>query len=696
MAGGGVKLEGSILPRTSLPSVSYLRKGCRRQDAGRLSCLIRWFSIMATTAPQPPSADLVASPVSTVPAKERPVPPPKSSGLVWIGLSVGAVLILVIGTGVFLWVRNVVGGTDLSKLKLHPVSKSDLVVTVVEDGNLESAQNVEIKSRVEGTTTILKIVEDGSRVKKGDVLVELDSAALEEQITQQRIAVNRAEATMVQAEKDLEVAIISKQEYAEGTFRQQLQDAEAQITIALENLRTAENTLAHTERMFRKGYVSKLQLESQQFAVKTAKLNLASAETAKEVLVKYTKPKMLEDLQAQIDAARTRASSEKEAYELELAKLKRLEEQLKNCTIVAPQDGMVVYANERSGRFGSQQGVQIEEGASVRERQTILRLPDLDRMQVKVNVHESKVEDLAVGMEADIKVQDRTFHGKVVSIASQPEPTSWFSGNIKEYATIVRIDGQPKNLKPGMTAEVTIKVAELKDVLTVPVSAVVEIGDRFYCWVASASGIQRRELKLGLTNDEFVEVKDGVVEGDLVIRNPLAVVPERERTEIEASEKARADEGTRGGGKSAKSGAGHGAKSGGRKKSGRMMDFKQLDKNGDGVVTKDELPERAQGYFDRMDANGDGKIDAQEQEAIRKRFSGAKKKSSGGEARKGGSGEGGGSSLIGRFDQDGDGKISKDEAPSWMQGAFERFDKNGDGFIDSSEVEAMRRNRKKQ
>ena len=97
-----------------------------------------------------------------------------------------------------------------------------------------------------------------------------------------------------------------------------------------------------------------------------------------------------------------------------------------------------------------------------------------------------------------------------------------------------------------------------------------------------------------------------------------------------------------------------------------------------------------------MDANGDGKIDAQEQEAIRKRFSGAKKKSSGGETRKSRSGEGGGGSLIGRFDQDGDGKISKDEAPSWMQGAFDRFDKNSDGFIDSSEVEAMRRNRKKQ
>ncbi len=647
---------------------------------------------MATTAPQPKSADIVASPAGPIPSESKAVPPARSGGGGWwIGLSIGTVVLIGIVIGAVFWMRSVMGNTDKEKLKLFTVAKGPLLVTVTEDGNLESAQNVEIKSRVEGTTTILKIVEDGSRVKKGDVLVELDSAQLEEQITQQRIAVNRAEATMVQAEKDLQVAIISKQEYAEGTFRQQLQDAEAQITIALENLRTAENTLAHTERMFRKGYVSKLQLESQQFAVKTAKLNLASAETAKEVLVKYTKPKMLEDLQAQIDAARTRASSEKEAYELELAKLKRLEEQLKHCTITAPQDGMVVYANERSGRFGSQQGVQIEEGASVRERQTILRLPDLSRMQVKVNVHESKVEDLAVDMEARVKVQDRVFFGRIVSIASQPEPTSWFSGNIKEYATIVRIDGEPENLKPGMTAEVVIKVAELENVTTVPVSAVVEKGGKYYCWVYTPRGVQRRELRLGMTNDEYVEVKDGVEVGDRVIRNPLSVVPESQQAELDGVKKSEDGKGFGGGsGKRPPGAPGETRRPGGGKKSGRKMDFKQLDKDGDGVITREELPEPMRPFFDRMDTNQDGKIDAEEQEAIRKRRAGASGKRGGGS-----SGGGGGANRLLQYDKDGDGKISKEEAPSWMQGMFGRLDGNGDGLIDQSEMEAMRRRAKK-
>ncbi|HHM12882.1 MAG TPA: HlyD family efflux transporter periplasmic adaptor subunit, partial [Planctomycetaceae bacterium] len=421
--------------------------------------------------------------------------PTESSGAGWL---IALVALVLVGGGVggaAYYASNQTGETN--KNELYAVAKRDLLVSVTEDGNLESAANVDIKCRVEGGSTILKIVEDGSRVNEGDVLVELDSSQLEEQITQQRIAVNKAQASMVQAEKDLAVAVISKQEYLEGTFRQDVQNADAQITIAMENLRTAENTLEHVKRMFRKGYVSKLQRESQEFAVKTAKLELESAKIAKEVLEKYTKAKMLEDLQAKIDAARTRASSEKEAYELEKSKLKRLEEQLENCIIKAPQSGMVVYANEQRSRFSSSQGPSIEEGATVRERQTILRLPDLSRMQVKVNVHESKVDKLEVGMRAITTIQGRQFPGEVVSIASQPEATSFWQGNVKEYATIVKIEGSPKDLKPGMTASVEIQVNYLKDVIAVPVSCVVEIGGKHFAWIKEGDTAVKRRLRLG-------------------------------------------------------------------------------------------------------------------------------------------------------------------------------------------------------
>ena len=80
--------------------------------------------------------------------------------------------------------------------------------------------------------------------------------ALEEQISQQRITFEKARSASIQARKDYEVAQITVEEYLEGTYKKEVQDADAQITIAMENLRTAQNTLEHTQRMFRKGVMS--------------------------------------------------------------------------------------------------------------------------------------------------------------------------------------------------------------------------------------------------------------------------------------------------------------------------------------------------------------------------------------------------------------------------------------------------------
>lgn len=408
-------------------------------------------------------------------------------------------------------------------LQTHAAKRGELVVTITEDGNLESADNLDIKCEVAGGSTILWIVEDGKTVTQGDPLVRLESSQLEEQISLEKIAYEKARASHIQADKDYETAKISVQEYLEGTFRQSLQDMEAKITIAMANLRSAENSLEHTDRMFRKGYVNSLQLEAQQFAVERAKLDLESAKTAKFVLEEFTKRKTLTTLNSQFSAAEAKKNSEKAAFELEEARLKRLEGYLKKCRIEAPKTGMAVYANENRGRWGNQQS-EIKEGAQVRDQQTILRLPDLGKMQVKVTVHESKVERIQRGMRAGIRIQGREFQGSVISVATQPEPGSWFSAAVKEYATIVKVDGQSEHLLPGMTAEVEILVAHLKNVITVPVAAVFELAGHTFCYVTTGDKVDRRAVEVGLSNDKFVELKKGVEEGDTVVLNPRSLL----------------------------------------------------------------------------------------------------------------------------------------------------------------------------
>jgi HlyD family secretion protein len=426
-----------------------------------------------------------------------------------------------------------------------------LAVNLSADGNVESAVNIDLKCEVAKGSAILWIVEDGEQVKQGDKLVELDSSALEEQVNTQRIAYEKARAVMIQAEKDFAAAKIAVQEYLEGTFVTELLKVESNITIATENLRSAQNTLDHSQRMFRKGYISALDLASQTFSVQRAQLELDSANTAKDVLVKYTKVKMVQELESKRDSAEAQVNSEKASFALEESRLKRLEAQVLKCVITAPADGMAVYANE-TDHHGRSEQPQIELGAAVRERQTILRLPDLAQMQVKINVHESRVEALGRALRqtkkagqvlpARVVIQGKPLQGRLVSIANQPAPIDFRMGNIKQYPAIVAIDGSAEDLRPGMTAKCEVVLDTRTDVLMVPVAAIVEQQGEYVCWVATDDGFQRRPLVVGTTgvattdepaevssssgSNEMVEVKDGVRQGELVVLNPRAMVPE--------------------------------------------------------------------------------------------------------------------------------------------------------------------------
>ncbi|HTU26568.1 MAG TPA: efflux RND transporter periplasmic adaptor subunit [Pirellulales bacterium] len=566
--------------------------------------------------------------------------------LVWLAVVTAA------AAGGLYWFKGSYAQTavDQRNVLTHKVGRGSLLVTVTDDGNIESSANIDVKCEVAGGSTILWIVPDGTSVNEGDEVVRLDSSLIEEQVDQQKIAYEKARAVKIEAEKTFAAAKIAVQEYSEGTYLQALQTAEVAITVAQENLRSAENSFQFAQKMARKGYVTSLERDARQFAVERAKLDLVTANLAKEVLARFTKPKTEEDLISKRDTAEAKMRSEEAAFDLEESRLKRLQTQLEKSTIRAPQSGMVIYANEPGGRPG-QQGVQIEEGSAVRERQSIVRVPDLAHMQVKCTIHESKVDQIRPGMRANLRVQDHTFHGTVASVANQPEPTSFFSsGNVKEYATIVKISGESSGLRPGMTAVVEILVEELKNVIVVPVEGVVEQGNRNYCWVVAGNHYERRPVVLGMSNNTEIEVKDGLAEGDMLVLNPRAVISDArdadDGSELNVKEKfgeapppgAAQPAGAQPGGERRREGRGTGG--GG----GRGINIAELDKNGDKKVSREEAPERMQAFFDKIDTDSDGFIDAKEAAAAQARRRKAEQEGGfgGGPGGPGGGGPGGG------------------------------------------------------
>src|SRR5262249_24203732 len=152
-------------------------------------------------------------------------------------------------------------------------------------------------------STIMWIIPDGTTVKKDEVLIRLDVSKVEDLLNTQKIAYEKALAMKIQVEQDLLAAEIAVEEYEKGTYLKDPKTIQGQIVVAEENLKSSQHIYNHTLGMSRKGYVTPLQLEAQEFAVKKAKLDMETAEQAKFVLQEFTKRKMLTDLVSKKDAA---------------------------------------------------------------------------------------------------------------------------------------------------------------------------------------------------------------------------------------------------------------------------------------------------------------------------------------------------------------------------------------------------------
>ncbi|RLT10974.1 MAG: efflux RND transporter periplasmic adaptor subunit [Planctomycetota bacterium] len=429
-----------------------------------------------------------------------------------------SVAIAVVG-GATMYLRGGVLAQPLGSKLTHTIARSDLQVTVTEEGSLESSSNKEIKCRVRGGSTVLWIIKAGTPVKPGDVLVKLDTKVIDDNINAQRIKYQNALAVFAQSESDVAIAKINIQEYLEGTFRTDKQTLKKDIKIAESQLLAAQNLVLHTTKMNRKGFTTELQLKSDQDSAEHKQIELDVLHTKLDVLERYTKAKKIEELNGILKAKEAKMASDQAGLKLEKDRLDREEDQLPRCNITAETSGMVIYPVTEQWKNQP----NIEEGATVREDQVLLVIPDLDQMQVKLGVHEAYVDRMKLGMPARVKLQEEFVDGEVLSVASVTRPAGWWNGNQVKYDTLIKLKSQ-QGLKPGMSASVEVFLARHNNVLTIPVAAVVEQEGQFFCWVKTAESMQRRRLDLGDSNDQFIVVNGGVKEGDEVVLNPRAVI----------------------------------------------------------------------------------------------------------------------------------------------------------------------------
>jgi multidrug resistance efflux pump len=442
------------------------------------------------------------------------------------------------------WTFGGVSGDETPEFLTTDVSRGSYDFVVIEQGTVESATNTELRCQVRSrggggggggdrggggslggsSTTILDVVPEGTMVKEGDWILDLDSASLVLEEQNQKIQVSTRESQLAQAENSLKAAQIARTEYLEGLFVSQQKVIQAELYIAEQQMRTAEQGVAQAKSLLEKNIITALQLETAEVARENAKNSLDNAQTKLNTLRNLTKQKELTVLEANIATADAAVKAQQLGLQLEQDKLKDIQDQIAKCTLRAPQAGQVVYANETDMFRGSSSSQFIvTPGAMVRERQVIIRLPNADDMQVKATVNEARVTLVRPGLPVTVRVdalKDDILEGEVTKVNQYAEPSTFSSGNIKKYATIIKIKNPPPDLRVGMNAEVRIHVERMPDVLQVPVQALAELKGHFFTLVRSGDNYETREIKIGSTNDKVATIADGLKQGDEVVMNP--------------------------------------------------------------------------------------------------------------------------------------------------------------------------------
>ncbi|UCD51212.1 MAG: hypothetical protein JSW27_01000 [Phycisphaerales bacterium] len=426
--------------------------------------------------------------------------------------------LVAVGALVFALIPNIGSSQDSGPRLTHTVRRGDLIVSVIEQGTLESAENTEIKCKVRtASVPITWVIESGSEVKPGDVLVRLATLDYEDRLNMVSKWVHSSRANLARSTANVKRAQLAVSEYLEGRYRTQLMTLQKDLAITESDLRTARNMLAHAETMAERGYISTLDLERATIAVTQARLNVDVKQKEIGVLTDYTKAMELERLNGDLEASKAR-------HEAHKAQAKNAEKQfilcqgdLENCVVRAEKSGIVIYPKGQPW----ERVPEIEEGTNIYMGQTMLLMPDLSQMQVKLGIRESYIDRMSTGLKARVALPNRTLGGEVHSVASVAKPAAWWNGNAVQYDAIVKLPSV-HGLKPGMSAEVEVIVAEHEDVLTIPVAAIVETAQGDLCWVKTPAGTERRSLQLGDSNDRFTIVEAGLQEGDEVVLHPFA------------------------------------------------------------------------------------------------------------------------------------------------------------------------------
>lgn len=450
----------------------------------------------------------------------------------------------------------VASATTIDPSGFFEVQKRTFDLTVMSVGELEAKRRVEIKCEVDGVTTIVEVVPEGTSVKKGDLLVRLADDDLRDKIEQTNlefekikadvvaaeqgmlIGESEAQSTLKSAETKLKLTELDLAKWQKGTDPQKKRDLALNLEKARRNLIRTKRDLEASKELLARKFISEGEFEDDEVKAIEAESALASAELDVKIYEEFTRPREEREILAASDEARAALDRTKHKNDSELAKLRatlasalgtrkirqerldKLNDQLSKTQIRAPQDGLVVYSTTVGPSW--RRATPIAQGRQLRKNEDILLLPDTRKMVAALRVNEALVATVKPGQSVNLTIDAKpgtVITGTVSQISVMAEDGGWLNPELREY--IVRVDlpeGLDTVLKPAMRCSGQIVTGKVENAIAVPVQAVGAQGKMKFVYVdAGGDQVKRVPVVMGRASETFVEIESGLAENDRVL-----------------------------------------------------------------------------------------------------------------------------------------------------------------------------------
>lgn len=462
------------------------------------------------------------------------------------------IYIIILGVILICFKKNPGSTNAYNENELVKAKKNSFDIEVKAIGELEAANSISIASLIRGENgKIISIIADGTNVNTGDLLIKMDPTPFEEKLENLMNKRKEQESYVASLQKSLDWEV-SQAERDDKTSEFEVEAAELELTKVIKGDGPLEiaRLKGAMQKAFIKfeeinGYSSDLlqlqeegflnpselknahkKLEEEKEAYETAKLQYESYVDhvypmhvkRAEAALKQAKMKKEETIKirshaigkAMVELSQAIQVSEGMEYQYLEA-----EKELALTEIKAPSSGMVVHKEDF--RNGLRRKPRLGDVAV--KNQVLLDLPDLSQMTVKSKVREIDLCKIDLGKNVIVEIDaypQLHFTGKVTLIGTLALAELGKPAEEKYFEIRVLLDKSDPKLRPGMTSRITIQGDKLQDVLTVPVHALFYEQQKSYCYVSTFRGYEKREVKSGVSNEEWVQIHDGLNEGDYV------------------------------------------------------------------------------------------------------------------------------------------------------------------------------------